>query len=68
MRESCKLKWYGHVIIEVMMQSADQRQYGVELIWVEEDKLSGLLQVNYMKRSSFDFVTHLEFSSLALQI
>jgi hypothetical protein len=26
------------------------------------------LQVNYVKRSSFDFVTHLEFSSLALQI
>jgi hypothetical protein len=27
-----------------------------------------LLQVNYVKRSSFDFITHLEFSSLALQI
>jgi hypothetical protein len=27
-----------------------------------------LLQVNYMKRSSFDYITHLEFSSLALQI
>ena len=26
------------------------------------------LQVNYVKRSSFDFVTHFEFSSLALQI
>ena len=26
------------------------------------------LQVNYVKRSSFDLVTHLEFSSLALQI
>jgi hypothetical protein len=26
------------------------------------------LQVNYVKRSSFDFVTHLEFSSLAFQI
>jgi hypothetical protein len=27
-----------------------------------------VLQVNYVKHSSFDFVTHLEFSSLALQI
>jgi hypothetical protein len=30
--------------------------------------LGFVLQVNYVKRSSFDFVTHLEFSSLALQI
>jgi hypothetical protein len=34
------------------------------IIFLEYDAL----QVNYVKRSSFDFVTHLEFSSLALQI
>jgi hypothetical protein len=26
---------------------------------------ANVLQVNYVKRSSFDFITHLEFSSLA---
>ena len=40
----------------VKMMESEFSSYGVTL------------QVNYVKRSSFDFVTHLEFSSLALQI
>jgi hypothetical protein len=36
--------------------------------FLKSDEFKTLLQVNYVKRSSFDFVTHLEFSSLALQI
>ena len=41
---------------------------GCVFIFLIAERYFYFLQVNYVKRSSFDFVTHLEFSSLALQI
>jgi hypothetical protein len=42
--------------------------YWLAYLNIKFNEFREYLQVNYVKRSSFDFVTHLEFSSLALLI
>jgi hypothetical protein len=54
-------------IVEAMF-ALDGNSYHREEIVQRGNDIFSLLQVNYVKRSSFDFITHLEFSSLALQI